>query len=185
MFWQLVWQKYLLSDLDATEGAYRPDGRTLEYILSRRAELFDRVEDTSGIKLTGPKKELYDERVFRDQVFEWFRSKPTHFLENVTSNIWGFWVRAENLRKTLLMLSMQVVFLGAALLGFGLTIRYRQLLKIRFGLLLVLTLWAQHSLVLGWGRFSLDTVPVLAVVFGIGIDEWMKQKVGGNQVMRS
>ncbi len=183
--WQLVWQKYVLADLDASEGADRSDGRSLDYILSRRAELFDRVEDTSGVKLTGPKKELYDERVFRDQVFEWFRSKPTHFLENVTSNIWGFWVRAENLRKTLLMLSMQVVFLGAALLGFGLTIRYRQLLKIRFGLLLVLTLWAQHSLVLGWGRFSLDTVPVLAVVFGIGIDEWMKQKVGGNQVMRS
>jgi hypothetical protein len=40
-------------------------------------------------------------------------------------------------------------------------------------------LWAEYSLVLGWGRFSLDTVPVLALVFGIGIDEWMKQKVGG------
>ena len=77
------------------------------------------------------------------------------------------------------MLSMQVVFLGAALLGLGLTIRYHQLVKIRFGLLLVLTLWAEYSLVLGWGRFSLDTVPVLALVFGIGIDEWMKQKVGG------
>ena len=102
LFWQLVWQKYVLSDLDATEGAYRPDGRALEYILSRRAELFDRVEDTSGVKLTGPKRELDDERVFRDQVLEWFRSKPTHFLKNVTSNIWGFWVGAENLRKTLL-----------------------------------------------------------------------------------
>jgi 4-amino-4-deoxy-L-arabinose transferase-like glycosyltransferase len=185
LFWQLVWQKYVLADLDATEGAHRPDGRTLEYFLSRRAELFDRVEGTSGVELTGPDRELYDERVFRDQVLEWFRSKPTDFLKNVTSNIWGFWVGAENLRKTLLMLGMQVVFLGGALLGFGLTIRYRQFLKIRFGLLLVLTLWAQYSLVLGWGRFSLDTVPVLAVVFGIGIDEWMKQKVGGNQVMRS
>ena len=122
LFWQLVWQNYVLSDLDATEGAYRPDGRTLEYILSRRAELFDRVEGTSGVKLTGPKRELDDERVFRDEVLKWFRSEPTHFLENVASNIWGFWARAENLRKTLLMLSMQVVFLGAALLGFGLTI---------------------------------------------------------------
>jgi 4-amino-4-deoxy-L-arabinose transferase-like glycosyltransferase len=176
LFWQVVWQKDVLSDLDATEGAYRPDGRTLQYILLRRAELFDSVEDTSGAKLTGPKRELYDERVFRDQVLEWFRSKPTHFLKNVTGNIWAFWVRAENLRKTLLMLSMQVVFLGAALLGLGLTIRYRQLHKIRFGLLLILTLWAEYSLVLGWGRFSLDTVPVLALVFGTGIDEWMKRK---------
>ena len=184
LFWQLVWQKDVLSDLDATEGAYRPDGRTLEYILSRREELFDRVENASGVKLTGPKRELYDERVFRDQVLERFRSKPTEFLKNVTNNIWGFWARAENLRKTLLMLSMQVVFLGAAALGLGLTIRYRQLFKIRFGLLLVLTLWAEYSLVLGWGRFSLDTVPILAVVFGTGIDEWMKQKVGGNEVMR-
>ena len=180
-----MWEKYVLSDLDAAEGADRPDGRSLQYKLSRRAELLDRVEDTPGVKLTGPKKELYDERVFRDQVLEWFKSKPTHFLKNVTSNIWGFWAGAENLRKTLPLLSMQMVFLGAALLGFGLTVRCRQLLKIRFGLLLVLTLWAQHSLVLGWGRFSLDTVPVLAVVFGVGIDEWMKQKVGGNQVMRS
>ena len=175
----------MLSDLDATEGTYRSDGRTLQYVLSRRAELFDRVENTSSVKLTGPKRELRDERVFRDQVFEWFRSRPTQFLKNVTSNIWGFWTRAENLRKTLLMLSMQVVFLGAALLGFRLTIRYGQFLRIRFGLLLVLTLWAEYSLVLGWGRFSLDTVPVLALVFGTGIDAWMKQKVGGNQVMRS
>src|SRR5258705_7256572 len=37
--------------------------------------------------------------VFRDEVLKWFRSKPTHFLKNVTSNIWGFWVGAENLRK--------------------------------------------------------------------------------------
>jgi len=40
-------------------------------------------------------------------------------------------------------------------------------------------------LVIAWGRYSLDTVPVLALVFGTGIDEWMKQKVGRNQVMRS
>jgi 4-amino-4-deoxy-L-arabinose transferase-like glycosyltransferase len=185
LFWGLVWQKYVISELDVTDGADRSDGWTLHYILSRRAELFDRVKDTSGVKLTGPKRELYEERVFRNQVLDWFRRKPTQFLKNVTSNIWGFWMGAENLRKTLLMLSMQVVFLGAALLGFGLTVRYRQLLKIRFGLLLVLTLWAEYSLVLGWGRFSLDTVPILAVVFGIGIDEWMKQKVGGNQVMKS
>ncbi len=73
-------------------------------------------------------------------------------------------------------------FSGAALLGFGLTIRYRQFIKIRFGLLLVLTLWAEYSLVFGIGRYSLDTVPILAVVFGTGMDAWMKQKVGGNQV---
>jgi hypothetical protein len=74
------------------------------------------------------------------------------------------------------MLSMQVVFLGAALLGLGLAIRYRQLLKIRFGLLLILTLWAEYCLVIAWCRYSLDTVPVLAVVFGTGIDEWMKRR---------
>jgi hypothetical protein len=176
LFWELVWQRYVLSDLNAKEGAYRPDGRTLQYFLSRRAELFDRVENTSAVKPTGPKRDLYEERVFRDQVLEWFRSKPTQFFKNVTSNIWGFWIGAENARKTRLMLSMQVVFLGAAVLGLGLTIKYRRFVKIRFGLLLVLTLWAEYSLVLGWGRFSLDTVPVLAVVFGTGIDGWMKRK---------
>ena len=177
LFWQLVWQKYVLSDLDAKEGRDRPDGRALQYILSQRAELFDRAEDISRVKLTGPKRDLYDEQVFRDEVLKRFRSKPTQFLKNVTSNMWGFWIGAENLRKTRLMLSMQVVFLSAAVLGLGLTIRYGQLFKIRFGLLLVLTLWAEHSLVLGWGRFSLDTVPVLAVVFGTGIDTWMKEKM--------
>jgi hypothetical protein len=71
------------------------------------------------IRESRPKRDLYEERVFRDQVLEWVTSKPTQFLKNVTSNIWGYWVRAENLRKTLLMLSMQAVFLGAALLGLG------------------------------------------------------------------
>jgi 4-amino-4-deoxy-L-arabinose transferase-like glycosyltransferase len=175
-FWNHVWQRYVLSDLDATEGENRPDGRNLQYMLSRRAELFDRVDNTSGVKLTGAKRDLYDERVFRDQVLEWFRSNPTYVLKGVTGNIWGFWARAENLRKTLLIMSMQVVFLGAALLGLGLAIRYRQLLKIRFGLLLILTLWAEYSLVIAWCRYSLDTVPVLAVVFGTGIDEWMKRR---------
>jgi 4-amino-4-deoxy-L-arabinose transferase-like glycosyltransferase len=182
LLWQLVWQKYVLSDLDATEGVSRPDDRTLNYFLSRRAELFERVERTSEVKRTGPKRDLYEERVFRDQVLEWFRTKPTQFLKNLISNIWGFWTRAENLRKTLLMLGMQVVFLGATVLGLGLTIRYGQLFKIRFGLLLVLTLWAEYSLVLGWGRFSLDTVPILAVVFGTGIDEWMKKRLDAKQI---
>jgi len=185
LLWGNVWQKYVISDLDAAEGTNRPDGRTLQYILLRRAELFDRVGDTFGVKLTGSKRDLYDERIFRDQVFKWFRSKPTQFLKNVTDNIWAFWLRAENLRKTLLMLSMQVVFLGAALVGLVLTIRYRQFRKIRFGLLLILTLWAEYSLVIAWSRYSLDTVPILAVVFGIGIDEWMKQKVSRNRLTKS
>src|SRR4029077_16986975 len=185
LFWGNVWQRYVIADLDATEGTNRPDGRITQYILLRRAELFDRVENTSGVKLRGPKRDVYDERVFRDQVFEWFRSKPTQFLKNVTGNIWAFWVRAENLRKTQLMLSMQMVFLGAALLGLGLTSMYRQFIKIRFGLLLILALWAEYSLVIAWARYSLDTVPVQAVVFGTGIDEWMKRKVCRNRVTRS
>jgi 4-amino-4-deoxy-L-arabinose transferase-like glycosyltransferase len=185
LFWGNVWQRYVIADLDATDGTNRADGRIVEYILLRRAELFDTVANTSGAKLRGPKRDVYDEQVFRDQVFEWFRSKPTQFLKNVTGNIWAFWVRAENLRKTQIMLGMQMVLLGAALLGFGLTIRYRQFIKIRFGLLLILTLWAEYSLVIAWARYSLDTVPVLAVVFGIGIDEWMKRKVDGSQAMRS
>jgi hypothetical protein len=83
------------------------------------------------------------------------------------------------------MLSMQMFFLGATLLGLGLTIRYRQFIKIRFGLLLILTLWAEYSLVIAWARYSLDTVPVQAVVFGTGIGEWMKQKIRRNRVTRS
>ena len=36
-------------------------------------------------------------------------------------------------------------------------------------------------LVLGWDRFSLDTVPILAVVFDTGIDKWMKQRPTGTK----
>jgi hypothetical protein len=36
-------------------------------------------------------------------------------------------------------------------------------------------LWSEHCLVFAWGRFSLDLVPVLGLLFGLGIDAWMKQ----------
>jgi hypothetical protein len=180
LFWPIVWQKFVMADLDSREGRQRPPGRTLETILARQSELIQRFGDSHTLSptqnLSGPQRELYYDRAYRAQVLEWLRVSPRKYLANVLSNLWGFWVAAENLQKTLLMAAMQMPFLGASLVGLWLTIRHGRLDRVRFALVLVGILWAEHSLVLGWGRFSLDTVPALAIVFGVGIDAWLKHR---------
>lgn len=176
LLWEIVWQRFVISDLDAQEGWNRPSGRTLEYILARQAALIRSLGEQDVARLSGPRKEMYYEQAFKGQVLVWIRAKPGAYMRNVLNNVWSFWVGAENQKKTLLMAIMQVPPLAAALLGLWLGIRYRQLHKLRFGLGLVLILWGEYSLVLGWGRFSLDTVPVLAFVFGAGIDAWLTHK---------
>ncbi len=85
-----------------------------------------------------------------------------------------FWIRMENLRKTRLMLSMQVFYLGASLLGLILLVHYREIRRVRYGVIMILLLWAEHTVVFAWGRFSLDLVPILAVLFGVGADTWTR-----------
>ena len=83
-------------------------------------------------------------------------------------NLWNFWVRAENWQKTLLLILMQVPFLGVVLASLVILLHKRQLHRVKFGLVIVLVLWAEHSLVFAWGRFSLDLVPILGLIFGLG-----------------
>jgi 4-amino-4-deoxy-L-arabinose transferase-like glycosyltransferase len=176
LFWEIIWQKFVMSELDIREGWRRPPGRTLAYFVSRQQDVFRSGGDHNASHLTGPKRELYHEAMYKRQVLEWIHEDPSVYALNIVSNMWGFWVRAENLQKTLLMAAMQTVLLGAAMMGLWFAVLHDQIHKLRFGLVLILVLWAEYSLVLGWGRFSLDTVPVLAVFFGAGVDAWLRNR---------
>jgi len=175
-FWGVLWQKFVISDLDAREGWNRPDGRTLQYILARQKDLYASGNPDYAAQLPPAQRELYYEQLYKRQVLEWAASDPTAPVRYVLSNLWQFWFRAENLRKTLLMAAIQAPLLIAALLAFTFVIRYRQFARVRFAVVLILILWGEHSLVFGWGRYSLDTVPALALIFGTGIDAWLRNR---------
>ena len=64
---------------------------------------------------------------------------------------------------------MQVPLLGAVIASLVILFRRRQLHRVKFGLIIVLVLWAEHFLVFAWGRFSLDFVPILGLIFGLGV----------------
>jgi hypothetical protein len=96
------------------------------------------------------------------------RQDPGKILRVKVENLWNFWVRAENRQKTLLLILMQVPFLGAVMASLIILLHRRQLHRVKFGLIIVLVLWAEHFLVFAWGRFSLDLVPILGLIFGLG-----------------
>jgi 4-amino-4-deoxy-L-arabinose transferase-like glycosyltransferase len=178
LFWEGIWQKFTIRELDAREGLNRPPGRTLEYYLGRQQELMRSLGEDRVAHLTGPQRELYRERVFRGEVLERLRQNPTAYAFNIASNAWYFWVGAENLTKTLVMTAMQIPFLGTSLFGLFLAARYGKIYKLRLGLILILILWAEHCVVFSWGRYSLDTAPVLALTFGTGLDAWLRRNEG-------
>jgi len=173
-FWELFWQDIIISDLDARRGMNRPDGELLKHLLSKRAELFK--NDLLSKELRGTQKELYEESVFATTVLKLIRGNPLNYFNNILNNMWQFWIGAENLNKVKKLLTMQAVYLGATLVGFCFLFMYRQVYRIKFGLLLILMLWGVHCLVFAWGRFSLDLVPILAIIFGLGFDTCMKNK---------
>jgi 4-amino-4-deoxy-L-arabinose transferase-like glycosyltransferase len=175
LFWEAIWQKFVILDLDAREGWNRPPGRTLEYFLDRQQQLMQRLGEDRLAQLTGPHRELYRERAFQTEVLEWLRQSPTAYVRNIASNVWYFWVGAENATKTLAMAAMQMPLLGASLLGLILAARHRTVYKLRLGLVLIFILWAEYTVVFGWGRYSLDTVPVLALIVGTGFDTWLSR----------
>jgi 4-amino-4-deoxy-L-arabinose transferase-like glycosyltransferase len=176
LFWDAIWQKFVNSDLDAREGWNRPSGRMLEFMLARQEQLFRSPGNPNTSQLTGPQRELYYETTYKGQVLEWIKADPASYVRNIVSNMWYFWVGAENMKKTLLMAAMQVPLLSAAVLGLWLAIQHRQIHKLRFGLVLIFILWGEYSLVFGWGRYSLDAVPVLALIFGTGIDARLRHR---------
>jgi 4-amino-4-deoxy-L-arabinose transferase-like glycosyltransferase len=175
MFWSAFWQDILFYELNETKGLNRPAGETRQHILTTHSELFKNSENQYSGDLKGPQKELYEEKVFAKTTLKWICKNPSKTIKIKLNNVWEFWIGAENLNKTLLMLSMQIFYLGAAFVGFCLLLRYHQIHRIRFGLLLILLVWGEYFIVFAWGRYSLDFVPILGIIFGLGIDTWMKQ----------
>src|SRR5262245_55915908 len=70
-FWGVLWQKFVISDLDAREGWNRPDGRTLQFILAEQKDLYGRGNPESAAQLPPPQRELYYEQLYKRQVLEW------------------------------------------------------------------------------------------------------------------
>jgi hypothetical protein len=171
MFWELNVQDVLYYDLTKEGGLDRPEGMTLDYFIGRERQMLV----ANGVSPEFPKNmsraqwEYACERAYRAVYLNWFRQDPGKIFRVKVENIWNFWVRAENWQKTKLLILMQVPLLGAVMASLVILLRRRQLHRVKFGVIIVLVLWAEHFLVFAWGRFSLDLVPILGLIFGLGV----------------
>ena len=171
MFWELNVQDVLYYDLTKEGGLDRPEGVTLSYFIEQEHQMLV----AKGVSPDYPKYmsraewEYACERAYRAVYLTWLREDPGKILRVKVENLWNFWIRAENWQKTLLLILMQVPFLGAAMAGLVILIYKRQLHLVKFGVIIVLVLWAEHFVVFAWGRFSLDLVPILGLIFGLGV----------------
>ena len=174
LFWELNVQDVLYFDLTKEEGLNRPEGKTLEYFIEQE----DRMLVANGVSpdypksMSYPKWEYAREQAFRAVYLKWIRQNPGKILRVKVENLWNFWVRAENWHKTLLLILMQVPFLGAVSASLVILLHKRQLHQVKYGLIIILVLWIEHCVVFAWGRFSLDLVPILGLIFGLGISVW-------------
>lgn len=175
LFWGIVWQDIMFSEIDAIKGRSRPDGEALEYLTTKFWEMIEKGDKRLHAQLRGPKKELYEEQLYSAAAKDWIKNNPGRYAINIANNIWQFWARAENLKKTLQFASLQIIFLGATFIGFWSLLISQQLHQVKYGLLLILMVWLEHLPVIGWGRHSLDLVPILAAVFGLGLSTWLRQ----------
>jgi hypothetical protein len=106
---------------------------------------------------------------------------PLKVIRIKVANLWNFWLRAENWQKTRLLILMQSFYLFWVLLGLALLLRNGQISRVKYGLIMIGALWAEHCLVFAWGRFSLDLVPVLGLICGLGIASFTAQaQAAGN-----
>jgi len=170
MFWELFVQDVFTYDLDTTMGHDRPEGQHQAYCMAK----WDAILEAAGISVTQPpgaraEWEIQREAAFREAALQMIRDEPLKVLAAKLTNVWQYWVLAENWRKTRLFILLQIVPIGAAVVGLVSLWRYRQLEQIKFGLMLIVVLWGEHCLVWGWGRLSLDLMPVLAIIFGLGM----------------
>jgi 4-amino-4-deoxy-L-arabinose transferase-like glycosyltransferase len=174
MFWELFVQDVLYDDLNKQVGLDRPDGATLQYFIDQERPMLiangvspDFPEGTSRAKW-----EMEREGAFRNVCLEWIKQDPGKILRVKVQNLWNFWIRAEDWRKTRLLILMQVPFLGAVIVSLAILLYRRQLHQITYGLIIIFVLWAEHCLVFAWGRFSLDLVSILGLIFGLGVAAW-------------
>jgi 4-amino-4-deoxy-L-arabinose transferase-like glycosyltransferase len=173
-FWELNVQDVLYYDLTKQEGLDHPEGMTLDYFLEQERQMLiaNGVSPDYPKSMSHAKWEYAREQAFRAAYLKWLRQDPGKILRVKVENLWNFWVRAENWRKTQLLIVMQVPFLGAVMASLALLLYKRQLHRVKYGLIIILVLWAEHCPVFAWGRFSLDLVPILGLIFGLGISAW-------------
>lgn len=170
LFWDAMVQNVLTHELDAAVGNDRPEGQLLGYYIDKE----NAIVAAAGLSLSPPRGrrgewEMQREAAFRTAFLRMMKDDPWKILRVKADNVWQFWSLTENREKTRLFLLMQTVPLSAAMIGFLVLCRYRQLNQIAFGLVLIAVIWAEHCLVFAWGRYSLDLTPVLAVIFGLGM----------------
>jgi 4-amino-4-deoxy-L-arabinose transferase-like glycosyltransferase len=171
LFWELNVQDVRYYDLTKEAGLNRPEGATLDYFIKEERQMLvsNGVSPVLPTNMSRPQWECAREQAFRTVYLKWIRQDPGMILDVKLENLWNFWVREENWEKTRLMIIMQVPFLAAVILSLGILIRRRQLHQVKFGLIIILVFWAEHFVVFGWGRFSLDLVPILGLIFGLGV----------------
>ncbi len=170
MFWELNVQDVLYYKLSQAGGLDRPEGVTLDYFFEqeRPMQLSSGVSPDFPKYMSRAKWEYARDQAFRTVYLKWLRQDPGTILHVKAENLWNFWVRAENWQKTRLLILMQVPFLGVVLASLVILFHNGQLHRVKFGLVIVLALWAEHCPVFAWGRFSLDLVPILGLIFGLG-----------------
>jgi 4-amino-4-deoxy-L-arabinose transferase-like glycosyltransferase len=175
MFWELFVQDVLYYDLSKHEGLDRQEGRTLDYFLQQERQMLvaNGVNPEAPQNVNRPKWEYACEQTFRSVSFRWMKENPGKLMWVKLANLWNFWVRAENWQKTRLLILMQVLYLGATLSALVVLVQQGQLHRLKYGLVFILVLWAEHCLVFAWGRFSLDLVPILGLIFGLGVGTWL------------
>jgi 4-amino-4-deoxy-L-arabinose transferase-like glycosyltransferase len=169
-FWELNVQDVLYYDLTKERGLDRQGGMTLDYFIEQEREILiaNGVSPDYRNYTSYAQWEYSRERAFRAVYLKWLRQDPGKIFRVKVENLWNFWVRAEDWRKTRLMIIMQIPLLGAAVASLVILLYRRQLHEVKFGLVIVLALWAEHIPVFAWGRFSLDLVPILGLIFGLG-----------------
>jgi 4-amino-4-deoxy-L-arabinose transferase-like glycosyltransferase len=171
MFWELNVQDVLYYDLTKEGGLDRPEGVTLDYFIQRERQMLiaNGVSPNYPKSMRRAKWEYACERAYRAVYLEWLKRDPSKILRVKVRNLWNFWLRAENWQKTRLLILMQIPFLGAVTASLVILLRRQQLHRVKFGLIMILVLWAEHVVVFAWGRFSLDLVPILGLIFGLGV----------------
>jgi 4-amino-4-deoxy-L-arabinose transferase-like glycosyltransferase len=176
LLWSNFWADVFWDELDEREGSNRPPLQLSHYVNQRQRGLLRDMERLPRDNLTPVRLECLEEDLYRNSAWKWIRENPEGMVKKTAKNLWQFWFGAENSRKTRLFFTLQLFYLSLFLWGILGLVKSRQLGRVKFASLIILLLWLPYSLVYAMGRFSLDLVPVLAMVTGVGIDHWMQRR---------
>jgi 4-amino-4-deoxy-L-arabinose transferase-like glycosyltransferase len=176
LLWENLWANVYWDDLDRELGTRRPPGEMIEYLRAKQGELLARSGEPPPRDWPAARKELHREDLYRKAYLEWLPGNIGTFVVGAAKNAWQFWFGAENRAKTLLFLALQAVPLAAAAAALLVLLRLGLVARVWCAALAVALLWSQYTLVLSMGRYSLDLVPALAVIFGAGADAWLARR---------